>query len=247
MPGSTHQLPTISCQECQRPIPIASLESTPRCRDCQISLPLAQEKLPPQMELLEASPEDLEDELRTRALSIASAPSRASEAEHWAVAEHLDFEIRRRLADRCELPDLLWHLVDDDHHRVRLSIARNGRDANLLKRLATDDPDPRVRVAALLENRRNLQYHGRQELLEALANDPDRELRLVLARHRETPTEVLLTLHGDDDKEVKAAARHTLGRDAPYRWADGIEYGVYTLIFMVIASGLIALFFTWLL
>ena len=225
---------------------MVALEPSPICRPCQIDVPLDRARVASHLGLDTTETDALERALSAQVWTLAGAPSDLTEAERWALANHPEFTIRARLTRRTDSDELLWQMAGDGDHRVRRAVACNTRDSALITHLVQQDPDPRVRVAALVDNKYQLQFGGRDQLIDGLVNDPDRDTRLELARHPETPKTILLELHKDKDKEVKATARHYLGRDAPYPWLDDIEYAIYPLLLMAIIFALVAFFSWWL-
>lgn len=120
---------------------------------------------------------------------------------------HRDKAVRAAVARNPATPDrTLEALAGDKHHLPRYGVAENPRAGAWLVALGAEDPGVRI----VLAQRQDLD----ENVVEALAKDPDREVRESLARSSKN-RHVLTRLSRDTHPHVRAttALNPALGED----------------------------------
>ena len=126
---------------------------------------------------------------------VAEATTTHSRARLRELSGHRDKAVRAAVAQNPATPDqTLEALVGDKHHLARYGVAENPRAGAWLVALAAKDPGVRV----MLAQRQDID----EEIVEALANDPERTVRESLAWSSKRRG-VLRRLSRDADSRVR--------------------------------------------
>ncbi|MDO8654823.1 MAG: hypothetical protein Q7R48_00070 [bacterium] len=140
------------------------------------------------------------DENSAVRLGVAQHPSISQELL-TRLAEDESGVIRNCVASRSERPDVLSRLSQDDDPAVRAEIASNPATSEETLLSLTGDACEHTRYR-LVHRNPDLSL----ALLEKLAHDEAPLIRSMIAKRRETPSEILSELAKDEDRNVRAAA-----------------------------------------